>query len=322
MEKKLVTICIPTYNSGEFIEDTLFSIINQTYKNIEIIIGDNASTDNTYDIVKKYQKKDSRIKYYKNETNLGLFGNCNKLISMSKGEYVAIYHSDDIYDLKIIEKQVDILENNLDLSGVFTNYERIDEHGVIFKNTLYPIHVDQKIKRVNLDEFINVVLNKGVSCFCCPSSMIRKGVYERLGGYDSNLTYIGDQDMWSRILLDGSLGILKDKLIKYRVHSKQLSYKYLDIERKDIAIPLRHIKSFIYSNSLEKSYNDKLLKSEAVDFISLAALSVRRKDYNSFRENILKSRESYNLGYKTKIGLMQNSPLLKLSYFIFKIFKK
>ena len=57
MEKKLVTICIPTYNSGEFIEDTLFSIINQTYKNIEIIIGDNASTDNTYDIVKKYQKK-------------------------------------------------------------------------------------------------------------------------------------------------------------------------------------------------------------------------------------------------------------------------
>lgn len=319
MDNKLVSICIPTYNSGKFIEDSLLSIINQTYRNIEIIIGDNASSDNTFEIVKKYQKKDSRIKYYTNETNLGYSENCNKLISISKGEYVSIYHSDDIYNLKIIEKEVDILEKNLDISGVFANYERINEHGVILKNTEYPILVDQKIKRVNLDEYINVVLNKGVSCFCCPSSMIRKEVYERLGGYNPNLKYICDSDMWSRILLDGSLGILKEKLIQYRVHSKQLSYKYLDIERKDIAIPLRHIKSFIYSNSLVKTYNNRLLKSEAVDFIVLAGLSVRRKDYNSFCENILKSRQSYNLGIKTKIGFMQNLPLLPLSYLMFYI---
>ena len=323
MDNKLVSICIPTYNSANFLEESLLSIISQTYRNIEIIIGDNSSTDNTSEIVKKYQIKDSRIKYHINETNLGLFGNCNKLISMSSGEYVAIFHSDDIYDSKIIEKQVDALENNSDLPGIFTNYERVDEHGVILKNTMYPILVDQRIKRINLDEFINVVLSKAISCFCCPSSMIRKGVYEKLGGYDSNLTHIGDQDMWSRILLEyGYLGILKDKLIQYRVHSKQLSSKYIDIERKDISIPLRHVRSFIYANSLERSYNNRLLKSEAIDFIVLAALSVKRSDYISFCENISKSRLKYNLGYKTKIGIMQNIPFLKLSYFIFKIFKK
>ena len=191
MKKKLVSICIPTYNGGEFIEETLKSIVGQTYKNIEIIIGDNASTDDTCEIVEKYQKKDSRIKYYKNEINLGLFANCNKLISMSTGEYVGIYHSDDVYDLKIIEKEVDVLDNNNDLLGVFTLYERINEHGEILKNTEYPIISNKEISKVYLDEYINIILEKGGSCFCCPTSMIRRHIYEKLNGYDGGLKYVG-----------------------------------------------------------------------------------------------------------------------------------
>jgi glycosyltransferase involved in cell wall biosynthesis len=321
MNKKLVSICIPTYNGEEFIEETLKSIIGQTYKNIEIIIGDNASTDDTCEIVEKYQKKDSRIKYYKNEINLGLFGNCNKLISMSKGEYVAIYHSDDVYDLKIIEKEVDVLDGNNDLLGVFTLYERINEYGEILKNTEYPIISNKEVTEVFLDEYINIILEKGGSCFCCPTSMIRRHVYEKLNGYDGSLKYVGDQDMWGRILLNGSMGILNEKLISYRIHSDQLSTKYLDTQRKGMALPLKHIKSFITNNLLEENYKDKLLKAEAIDCMYVVKLAVNRQNYKGFYEKLMESRQIYNLGCKTQMGIMQNLPIPRLTYFIFKIWQ-
>jgi glycosyltransferase involved in cell wall biosynthesis len=321
MNEKLVSICIPTFNCGEYIEETLNSLINQTYKNIEIIIGDNASTDNSYDKIKKYQITDKRIKYYKNEINLGLFGNCNKLISMSQGEYVAIYHSDDIYDLKIIEKEVSVLESNNYLLGVFTLYERINEKGKILKNTQYPIITKKKITVVYLDEYINIVLGIGGSCFCCPTSMIRKNIYEKLNGYNENLKYVGDQDMWGRILLNGPMAILDEKLIKYRVHNKQLSSKYLEIEREDLSIPLKHIKGFLAKNLLEERFKDELLKAEAVDYIALAIFAVKRNNYQNFYEQLIKSRQICNLDYTTKTGFVQNLPIPRLTYFMVKIWQ-
>lgn len=319
VSRKLVSICIPTYNSGDFIEETLKSIIEQTYKNIEIIIGDNASTDNTYDIVQKFQKIDSRIKYYKNEINLGYSGNCNKLISMAKGDYVAIYHSDDIYDLKIVEKEVEVLEANIDLLGVFTIYEKIGEHGEIIKNSKYPIISDEEVIKVNLDEYINIILEKGGSCFCCPTSMIKKDIYNKLNGYDVDLKYIEDQDMWGRILLNGSIGIINQKLLKYRIHSKQGSSIYFDNQRTDRALPLNHIKNFIRENLLEDKFTDKILKAEAIDCITLAKLALKRKDYDFFHEKLIESRQLYKLGYNSRHGIIQNLLFPRFSFFVFKI---
>jgi len=318
MNNKLVSICIPTYNAGDFIEETLKSIVNQTYKNIEIIIGDNASSDNTYDIIQKFQKKDSRIKYYKNEINLGYSTNCNKLISIAKGDYVAIYHSDDIYNLEIVEKEVEALEADINLLGVFAIYDKISEHGEFIKNNKYPIISNEKLIKVNLDEYVKFVLEKGGSCFCCPTSMIRKDIYDKLNGYDVNLKYIEDQDMWGRILLNGSLGIINEKLLKYRIHTKQGSSIYLDHERTEMAISLKHIKTFIKENFLEDLYCDKLLQAEAIDCLTVAKLAVNRKNYEFFHEKLIESRQLYKLGCNSKLGIVQNFPFPKLSYFMVK----
>ncbi len=321
MKEKLVSICIPTYNAGDFIEEALKSIVGQSYKNIEIIIGDNTSTDNTYEIVEKFQKKDSRIRYYRNEINLGYSGNCNKLISMSNGDYIAIYHSDDVYDVNIIEKEVEVLNNDIDLLGVFCLYDQIDKHGKVIKIDKFPTNIEQPLYKVNLDEFINIVIDKGGSCFCCPTSMIRKDIYEKLKGYDPNLKYIEDQDMWGRILLNGPIGIINEKLIKYRIHSKQESSIYSDIKREELGFHLQHIKNFVDKNSLEKKYKKKILKTEAIDYMFLAKLAVKRHDYNSFNQKLQQSKRLFNLGYRTKIGLIQNLSSPRLVYFICYIWK-
>lgn len=316
MKDKLVSICIPTYNAGDFIEEALRSIVGQSYKNIEIIIGDNASTDNTYEIVEKFQKKDSRIRYYRNEINLGYSGNCNKLISMSNGDYIAIYHSDDVYDVNIIEKEVEVLNNDIDLLGIFCLYDQIDKHGKVIEINKFPTNSDKTLHKVYLDEFINIVIDRGGSCFCCPTSMIRKDIYEKLNGYDPDLKYIEDQDMWGRILLNGPIGIINEKLIRYRIHSKQESSIYLDVKREELAFHLQHIKNFINKNSLEEKYKKKLSKTEAIDYMFLAKLAIKRHDYDSFNQKLQQSKRLFNLGYRTKIGIIQNLSSTRLVYFL------
>ena len=93
-EKDKVSICIPTYNGAQFIRKTLESVLNQSYQNIEVIVNDDCSTDNTMDIVRSMN--DSRIKIYANEENLGLVRNWNMTVSYATGEFVKLMCQDDL----------------------------------------------------------------------------------------------------------------------------------------------------------------------------------------------------------------------------------
>ena len=117
INKPLVSVCIPAYNAGQTIGKTLDSIINQNYPNFEIIVSDNHSTDNTAEIVNQYQK--CKVKYFLNPVrpdNLintsAVVSNFNYAISLAKGEFIAIYHADDIYLPTIIEQQVLFFQEN------------------------------------------------------------------------------------------------------------------------------------------------------------------------------------------------------------------
>ena len=252
MNNTFVSICIPTYNSAKYIKNSILSICQQSYKNIEIIIGDNASTDNTYDIVQELMISDSRISYYKNQNNLGYSGNCNKLISMARGEYVAIYHSDDIYETSIVEKEVEVLNNNREILGAFTLAKQIDSEGSMLPNMFSPFDMKNDIVHVNLNYYLNYVIDSGGSCFVCPTSMVRKTVYDSLGGYNTSLTHIDDQDMWARILKIGVIAVLPERLINYRIHPLQVSTYYLNIKKNELSKEIVNIEKFIKKNGLEK----------------------------------------------------------------------
>ena len=125
MEEELVSIIMPSYNTGKFIEKTINSVINQTYNNWELIIVDDCSNDNTDEIVKSIN--DSRIVYLKNEKNSGAAVSRNKALREAKGRWIAFLDSDDLWVPQKIEKQIKFMkENNYYFS--YTNYIEIDEN--------------------------------------------------------------------------------------------------------------------------------------------------------------------------------------------------
>lgn len=146
MEEKLkneplVSVITPLYNCEKYIEETIQSVINQTYKNWEMIIIDDCSKDNGAKIVEKYRKIDNRIKLYKNEINQGVSFTRNKAINLSKGKYIAFLDSDDLWKKEKLEKQIYFMEkNNIVLS--YTGYEKINSDGSLRGEIKVPKKLD------------------------------------------------------------------------------------------------------------------------------------------------------------------------------------
>jgi len=132
----LISVIMPCYNSEDYIEEAIESILNQTYNNIEVIIADDCSTDKSFDLIKRYTKKDKRVRCFKNKKNIGCTKTLNKLIEQTKGQYIARMDADDISFEDRIEKQFKLLtKHNYDVLG--TNIIFIDSLGNKKNNRRY-----------------------------------------------------------------------------------------------------------------------------------------------------------------------------------------
>lgn len=124
----LVSIITPMYNSEKYIGKTIESVLNQTYKNWEMLIINDCSTDNGADIVKKYQKLDKRIKLFNNSINKGVSYSRNYGIEIATGKYIAFLDSDDLWKNNKLQKQISFMEEN-DIILSYSAYEKINEDG-------------------------------------------------------------------------------------------------------------------------------------------------------------------------------------------------
>ena len=123
-----ISIILTSFNHAKYLREAIESALNQTFQDFEIIIWDDASVDNSWEIIQSY--RDTRIKAFRNdEQRRGVFG-INKAISeVAQGEYIAIHHSDDVWELEKLEKQAAFLDSHADIGAVFTNAFAIDEDG-------------------------------------------------------------------------------------------------------------------------------------------------------------------------------------------------
>ncbi|MFD1562780.1 glycosyltransferase family 2 protein [Haloarchaeobius amylolyticus] len=124
----LVSVTICSYNAEDFLENTLRSVIKQTYSNMEILVLDNNSTDGTRSILREYEDQDDRIEVFYSNENKGAFRGLNHLIEICEGEYIAIQDHDDIWHPEKIERQVEALENNEQYIGCGTNLIKLFEN--------------------------------------------------------------------------------------------------------------------------------------------------------------------------------------------------
>ena len=158
-QEPLVSVLIPCYNCEKYVEKAVTSIIEQSYSNLEILVIDDGSTDNTGSILQELAQKDSRIRYIKNETNLKLIKTLNKGIDLCRGKYIARMDADDISLPTRIVKQVNFLEKHPDIGIVGTYTKNFGAN-----NRTWKMKTRDKFIRAHL--FFN-------TCFAHPSVMIR-----------------------------------------------------------------------------------------------------------------------------------------------------
>lgn len=132
-DNEMVSVIIPMYNAEKFVHDTIQSVLNQTYKNIEIIVIDDNSTDKSFQIVQELTEKYSQIVYHRFDDNRGVAVARNEAIGMAKGRYIAFLDSDDLWEPQKLEKQLSFLKEKQGCF-VYTAIQMINEQGDLLKN--------------------------------------------------------------------------------------------------------------------------------------------------------------------------------------------
>lgn len=204
-KEPLVSVIIPAYNASKYIRECVESIIGQTYENIEIIIIDDKSTDNTLEIAEEYQKKNPKVFVYQNEKNLGIGANRTKGIGIANGTYICWQDSDDVAFPKRIELQVDYLEVHEKVGVVGGFLEFMSEDGKPLKTRKY--------------EEKDAALRKSIFRYnpvAQPASMFRRSVYQEVGTYDEELDVSEDIEMLFRTGVHYEFANVQEKVIRYR----------------------------------------------------------------------------------------------------------
>lgn len=209
----LVSVIIAVYNGESFVGETIKSVLDQTYQNMEIIIIDDASTDGSRDVICSF--KDSRIRMIFCEKNRNVCYTGNIGFQEAKGKYVALMGHDDLWAPDKLEKQVDFMEEHPAYSVCFTWVDIIDENRKIINNKYKQAAREFCSDNRNTDRWLQKLFFYG-NFFCASSSCIRKALLDKAGQYRYALLQLQDYDLWMRLFLCGPVFILQEKLTCYR----------------------------------------------------------------------------------------------------------
>ena len=210
-----ISVPMPAYNAERFIAEAVESILNQTFRDFELIIVNDGSTDGTLAIAERYAAQDERVTVV-SQPNGGISAARNRGLSVAKGEWIAVMDSDDVAMPDRFERQLDFLAKNPDLAVVSAYVQNIDDKGKLIAEYQSPLTDRQLVKEV--------VAQDGLLSFHHSAVLMRREVVQALGGYRGQFDMLEDCDLWNRIAEQGH-GILiqPEYLLKYRLHPSSVS---------------------------------------------------------------------------------------------------
>lgn len=218
MSKAEITIIMPVYNAEKYLKNAIESVLSQTYDKFVFLIINDGSRDDSEKIILSYS--DERIKYIKNEKNLGIVKTLNKGLELVKTRYLARMDADDVCDKRRLELQIKEMEENPEIALLGTWAELINEDGNVI-GELTPFVEDKQIKTALL--FSNIFVHSSV--------MIRQSVLKENGWqYNINHKAVEDYGLWLKISFKYNVKILPQKLLKYRLNTNGI----MAIENKNI----------------------------------------------------------------------------------------
>jgi glycosyltransferase involved in cell wall biosynthesis len=218
----LVTVLMPCYNAMPFLKEAMDSIVNQTYRNLEILCINDGSSDETGEILEEYACHDSRIKVIHNEENLKLIKTLNKGVGLAQGEFIARMDADDIAVTDRIERQLQFFQNNPDTDIVSTALIVITESGKEIRRSRHRQHLPLSCLFASF-----FYMPTGHPDIMGKSSVFKKNLYL----FDDHALHTEDYELWSRLLRKGyKIRNMDDYLLMFRRNQNSVSNKYTEIQ--------------------------------------------------------------------------------------------
>jgi glycosyltransferase involved in cell wall biosynthesis len=210
-----VSICIPTYNHANVVGDALRSAMAQTYGSVEILVLDNASADNTSQVVADVAGRDARVRYIRNEANLGMVGNFSACISAARGEYIKFLCADDLLEPDCVSMLVDAFEGHPETALVATTRLLVDDSMAPLRTAGF----SRRSLRVDGGAAIRDCFFRGNLIGEPTAVMFRRQQASR--GFRQEYPQLMDLEMWMHLLQSGSLSFIAQPLCKIRQHPQQ-----------------------------------------------------------------------------------------------------
>ena len=280
--KPMLTVVMPVYNAALYLKEAVDSILNQTFKDFELLIINDGSTDYSLQIIKSYD--DKRIRLINNEVNCGIIKTRNKGLALSNGKYIAMMDADDVSLPTRFEKQVKYLEKNADVAVLSTKLVLISEKGE--EQGYWPEDF-----RTTTASQINNTLPVS-NCIGQPTVMMRADIVKPIG-YNNAFLHNEDWGLWLNIISNGFvIAKLNEVLLKYRVHSSSttVNANTKGVEKKII----RFKSAYLKQNFCKLKHTDyKILSSLFNDTIKYVAPTIYKIVTKLYKVNPLKLIQQY-----------------------------
>jgi len=260
MKKPLVSICIPTHNRPDFLKQALQSALNQTYKNIEIVISDNSDNDETQKYVDSM--KDKRINYYRSASNLAFFLNINMAAQFAHGTYIKYLLDDDLLKPDCVSKMVKVLEQNPKVGVVMAPLEIINEKSLpiqprfyFFKKMKYLYKYTNKDLYIQKEKIMNDFLTTIYPC-CIPTGiMFRRSLFRSVKGLNRIFKYISDLELCMNFATKMDFFYINEFLSSWRYSQQSGTVSIVHKKGIQLDIFYKLTKRYLrYANNERKAY--------------------------------------------------------------------
>ena len=261
-----ITIILPVYNGGNYLFESVNSVLTQSLTNFELLIIDDCSKDGSWEYLNSV--KDSRIKLFKNESNKGLFYNLNYLVKQSNSQLIKLWAQDDIMLSDCLETFVSFYEFHPEVGFVYSQRIMIDENGIEKENN----KIDNTPEIISRELHSKIAYYTGSIAGNIANVCISKKALLQVGGFNETMRISADFEMWVRIAEYFHVGHINKKLIKLRDHKGQLSRneKYYVNHVKEDLIVYRKLDN--YSSEEIKKYGKLLMRNYKLQFYYLLML--------------------------------------------------
>jgi glycosyltransferase involved in cell wall biosynthesis len=238
-----VSIGLPVYNGEEYLEEAIDSLLVQTFTDFELVICDNASTDNTQQICRTYAAKDARIRYYRNPRNFGAPANYNRTVNLARGKYFKWAAADDVHAPDYLRRCVEVLDKDSSIVLCHSKMYRINEHGVVDSKYEHTMRIDSPKIQERFGDLISIMTN-----ICFPMfGLMRKDILDktRLHG-----DYRGaDANFLAELSLYGRMFEVPEYLFSRREHSHAYTQQFCSSKKPKVAKGLDQQRAWWSSNS-------------------------------------------------------------------------